>query len=244
MTQQPSIGDRPVEGGGTPGFRMIRTLGLIAMLSGLLVVLVYQFTKPIIADNQRRAVEAAVFEVVPGASGKLNLRIDAAGVTPEAAGGAGELVYAAHDADGALLGVAVLAAAQGYQDVIRLLVGFDPGCECVRGFKVMRMTETPGLGDKIATDPAFLANFAPLDATVAPGGEGLANAIVTVKAGSKQQPWEIDAISGATVSSVAVGKAMNQALQRLAPLIVAHRAAIAEAVRSAAAGQAAPKAAP
>ena len=43
----------------TPGFKMIRTLGVIAMLSGLLVVLVFQYTKPIIAENQRIAIEKA-----------------------------------------------------------------------------------------------------------------------------------------------------------------------------------------
>ena len=38
---------------------MIRTLGAIAMLSGLLVVLVFQYTEPIIAENQRIAIEKA-----------------------------------------------------------------------------------------------------------------------------------------------------------------------------------------
>jgi len=43
---------------------MIRTLGGVAALSGFLVVLVYQLTLPAILENQRRAIERAVFKGV------------------------------------------------------------------------------------------------------------------------------------------------------------------------------------
>jgi electron transport complex protein RnfG len=42
---------------------------------------------------------------------------------------------------------------------------------------------------------------------------------VTVKHGTKTDPWQIDAITGATISSRAMGKAANQAAQRAAPAI-------------------------
>ena len=47
----------------------------------------------------------------------------------------------------------------------------------------------------------------------------LAHAIRTVKHGSKANPWEVDAISGATITSRAVGKAINDAAQALLPRI-------------------------
>ena len=50
----------------------------------------------------------------------------------------------------------------------------------------------------------------------------MANAIVTVKHGTKNKPWEIDAISGATITSRAVGKAINDAAQILLPRIGAN----------------------
>ena len=81
------------------------------------------------------------------------------------------------------------------------------------------MTETPGLGDKIAFDPAFLKNFEALDAGLNEAGDALAHPIVAVKAGKKQNAWEVDAISGATISSVAVAKALDRSMQRMAPLI-------------------------
>ncbi|MCK5665677.1 MAG: FMN-binding protein, partial [Thiotrichaceae bacterium] len=47
----------------------------------------------------------------------------------------------------------------------------------------------------------------------------LSNPIITVKHGSKKNPWEIDAISGATITSKAVGKAINQGAEQLLPAL-------------------------
>jgi electron transport complex protein RnfG len=203
---------------------MIRTLMGIAMLSGFLVVLTYQLTKPIIAENQRRAIEAAVFQVIPGAVSRRDFAVNESGlvaVTPDTQV-TGTLIYAGYDNEGALKGIAAKAAAQGYADMIHLLYGFDPACECIRGIKVLKLAETPGLGDKIITDADFVANFDALEAKLDDQGEGLANEIVTVKHGSKQNPWEIDAISGATISSKAVGKALNQSSKQLLPRLMPH----------------------
>jgi electron transport complex protein RnfG len=206
----------------TPAGRMIRTLMGIAMLSGFLVVLTYQLTKPIIAENQRRAIEAAVFNVIPGAVSRKDFVItegELMAVTEEKPA-EGILVYAGYDREGDLKGIAAKAAAQGYADLIHILYGYDPACECIRGMKVLKLAETPGLGDKIITDANFVANFQALDARLSSDGQTLANEIVTVKSGTKQNPWEIDAISGATISSKAVSKAINQSAKQLLPHLV------------------------
>lgn len=196
---------------------MIRTLAGIAALSGFLVVLVYQLTKPMIEENQRRAIEKAVFQVVPGAISRRDFLVTEDGLKPFEKGGEGIVVYPGYDAEGSLKGVAARAGAQGYADMIYLLFGYDPDCQCVRGIKVLKMAETPGLGDKIIFDPEFLKNFEALDARLNDEGSALAHPIVPVKHGTKQNPWQIDAISGATVSSKAVAKALDQALQALLP---------------------------
>ena len=203
----------------TPGFRMVRTLGAIAMLSGLLVVVVFQITKPIIAENQRIAIEKAVFRVVPGAARRVDFVLGETGVSVPGEKGKGEKVYAAFDEAGQLKGIALESGAQGYQDIVKLLYGYDPVCACIRGIKILKMTETPGLGDKIAFDPVFLGNFEALDARLNAAGDALANPIVAVKSGKKQNTWEVDSISGATISSVAVAKALDRSMQRMAPLI-------------------------
>lgn len=225
MSESPLVQVAP----STPGFRMIRTLGVIAMLSGLLVVLVFRWTEPIIAENQRIAIEKAVFQVVPGATQRVDVVLEADGIALATdAAGDGETVYAAFDEQGKLKGVALAAGAQGYQDVVKLLYGYDPTCSCIRGIKILKMTETPGLGDKIAFDPGFLRNFEALSAVVNASGDGLTNPIKAVKHGHKQFAWEVDAISGATISSVAVANALNRSMQRMAPLIQRHRDALGE----------------
>ena len=50
-------------------------------------------------------------------------------------------------------------------------------------------------------------------------GSGLERAIVPVKNGTKSEPWQIDAISGATISSKAVARMLNDKSQLMSPLI-------------------------
>ncbi|PLY13470.1 MAG: FMN-binding protein [Sedimenticola sp.] len=207
----------------TPSFAMLRTLGGIAMLAGFLVVMVFQWTKPIIEENKRIAIEKAIFKVVPGAASRKNFVLSAAGLFPaETPDAQGETIYAAYDANGELQGVALEAAATGYQDVIRILYGYSPACQCVTGIKVLKMAETPGLGYKIAFDPAFLENFVALDGKLNNDKSGLENNIVAVKHGNKSQPWQVDSISGATISSKAIARMINDSGQRMFPLIAKH----------------------
>ncbi len=205
----------------TPSFAMLRTLGGIAMLSGFLVVLVVQWTQPYIAENKRIAIEKAVFKVVPGATNRLDFLMVDGKIQPvgDEKGIKGEKLYAGYDDQGELRGVALEAAAAGYQDVIRILYGYDPACECVTGINVLKMTETPGLGDKIAFDPEFMKNFDALDSRLNGDKSALANAIVTVKHGTKTEAWQIDSISGATISSKAIGRMINASGQRMFPTI-------------------------
>lgn len=207
----------------TPSLAMLRTLGGIAMLSGLLVVLVFQWTQPMIEENKRIAIEQAVSRVIPGVASKKDFLLGPDGLfTPDAPDAKGEKIYAAYNAKGELQGVALEAAATGYQDVIRILYGYNQDCQCVTGIKVLKMAETPGLGDKIAFDPEFLKNFEALDARLNGQKNGLENAIVTVKHGTKREQWEIDSISGATISSKAIGRMINASGQRMFPLIIQH----------------------
>jgi electron transport complex protein RnfG len=203
---------------------MLRTLGLVAGLSGFLVVLAYQLTLPMIEENKRLAIERALFKVVPAAVSRHDYQVTTEGVKAVKPGDevTGTLIYGGYDAKGQLAGLALEAAAQGYQDVIRILYGYDPACQCIRGIEVLKMAETPGIGDKIANDAAFLKNFEALDVQLNPGGDALTNPIVSVKHGSKGHPWQIDAISGATISSKAVARMLNDSAQQLLPPIQSH----------------------
>ena len=50
-------------------------------------------------------------------------------------------------------------------------------------------------------------------------GDGPENRIVTVKRGEKTEPWQIDGITGATVSSVAIGEMLAESTIYWLPVI-------------------------
>ena len=207
----------------TSAAAMIRTLGLIAAICGVIIVSAYQGTYDAVQENKRIAVERAVFKVIPAAKSIVEYsalptgsveKIGAGGTAPAGA----VKFYAGYDEGGRLAGIAAEGAAKGYADNVRILFAYDLATSSITAFSVVAMRETPGIGDKILVDTEFLANF-PLEAKVSADLKGLANEIRTVKHGSKTKPWEVDAISGATITSRAVGKAINDAAQALLPRI-------------------------
>lgn len=192
--------------------RLVATLGGAATLSGIVISLVFQVTLPRIQENQRRAVEAAVFEVLPGATSRVTFVLDKEGtlsMVTDQEQREGATVYAGYNAEGALLGVALEAKGQGYQDVVRVLYGYDPSRQVIVGLKLMESKETPGLGDKIGKDPEWLANFTALDVRLDPESGLLDHPLEVTKKGVKSESWHIDGITGATISSRAVGAMLN-----------------------------------
>jgi electron transport complex protein RnfG len=183
------------------GLKLVFVLALAGLLSGLTIVGAYEVTLPIITANNQRALERAVFKVVPG-SEKLQGLIVAEGSAEPAGEDSDERpsVYAAYDADGRFVGYAIACEGPGFQDTIRLLYGYDPTTRRITGMEVLESRETPGLGDKIYKDAHFRANFEAL--AVDPQ-------IVVVKKGEKTQDNQVDAITGATISSKAVVKILN-----------------------------------
>ena len=201
---------------------MLRTLIGVAAVAGTLIVVVFQLTLPIIKAKKAEALRRAVFDVIPGARRVVTFRLEEDGSLAPLKGEDERAVkyYAGYGEDNLLVGVAVEAQGQGYQDVIRVLYGYKPAEQQIIGMKVLESKETPGLGDKIGKDPAFLANFNKLTARLTQDGTKLEHAFEVVKPGAKKNPWQIDGITGATISSKAVGRLLNgSAPQRLPPLV-------------------------
>jgi electron transport complex protein RnfG len=201
--------------------RLIKVLGSVAMISGLLIVLVYQLTLPTITEQRRKALEDAVLKVIPDAQSVKAFVVEGGRLAPAGDNNKNALhVYLGYDKNGDLQGIAAAGSGQGYADAVKILYGYSPACECITGFNVVASRETPGFGDKLSTDAGFLANFQSLDARLNADKSGLAHEIVTVKHGTKTQPWQVDAISGATVSSRAVGRALNDSASQVLPVLV------------------------
>lgn len=199
---------------------MYRAMVGLGILCGLLIVVVYLATGSIIQRKQAAHLERAVLNVLPGASYKINFAKTADGAYEPADGSrGGKLYYAGYDAQGELVGIAIEAQGMGYADIIRVLYGYDPVNQKIIGMQVLASKETPGLGDKIEKAPHFVANFEELDVQLNDGKTGLQNSIVPVKEGQKQHPWEVDGITGATISSVAIANILDaSAQQQLASL--------------------------
>jgi electron transport complex protein RnfG len=205
------------------GRKTILVLSMLSALCGLLIVGTAEMAKPWIAANHEARLDQAIAAVVPGGVQKQYFAFTDDGPRSDGSlAGSGDGVYAVYNATGALQGLALEASAPGYQDTIRILYGYEPERQVVTGITVMESRETPGLGDRITSNPAFLANFQALDATVDPETGTLAHAIAAVAQGGRKQPWEIDGISGATFSAKAVADMINGSLRKNLPRLRPH----------------------
>jgi H+/Na+-translocating ferredoxin:NAD+ oxidoreductase subunit G len=190
--------------------RMIITLGLAGLFSGLVIVSVFLATQPLIKKNQEEALEAAIYRVLPGSETR-KVFIEKEGKLAEADSAEGsEAIFAGYNSSGKLVGYGIPSAGSGFQDTISLIYGYNPFEKKIIGMQVLESRETPGLGDKIIKDLDFLDNFTALE--VEPE-------ILSVASGTRTKANEVDSISGATISSKAVVKIINQGNQKWKKLI-------------------------
>jgi electron transport complex protein RnfG len=196
---------------------MVGTLALAGAISGLAHVGIYEATKPRIEQNRADALDAAIYRVLPGAkTRKAYVMKDGVLTAVEGLPKGEPAVYAGYDAAGSRVGFAVPADSAGFADTIRLLYGFDPLKQVIVGMEVLESKETPGLGDKIFKDAVWVGQFKNL--SVDPS-------VVPTKPGTRSKPNEVDTISGATISTKAVIKAVNDGNTKWLPGI---RAAASE----------------
>jgi len=193
--------------------RLVATLGLAGLLSGLIIVSVFEATRPTIIAYQAKVLRQAVFKVLPGTT-RMQRLVHREGrlLVKETEDQDEEALFGGYDAQGRLLGYAIPSAGPGFQDTIRLIYGYRPDARRVVGMEILESRETPGLGDKIYKDAAFVADFQSL---------AIDPRIETVKRGTKAAVNQVNAITGATISSKAVVRIINQGnarwLERLLP---------------------------
>ena len=200
-------------------FRLVATLAVAGILAGILIALVNQHTHPIIEAYRAEQLRKAVYEVLPGVArydtyylvdGALQLAL------PQGAKeGDFKRAYVGYDEAGQTKGVALSRGESGFQDIILVIFGFDPAAGTLSGMKVLESKETPGLGDKIEKNVDFVSQF-----------DGVQAPLTGVKPRqSTGDPHEVDMITGATISSRTVIKIINNALQRMGPMLESYQAA-------------------
>lgn len=200
--------------------KMLLAMVGIGIISAFLIVMSFELTLPRVTRLKAEALEKAIFEVLPGTVNTQAYGVNAKGELFELADGdkPETTLYAGYNKDGQLVGYAIEASGQGYADIIKVLYGYDPAKQTIIGFQVLESKETPGLGDKIAKDERFQNNFNALDVSISEDGQ-LRNKVITVKQGQKQNEWEIDGITGATISSRAVGNILSESSSKVVPVL-------------------------
>lgn len=223
MSQQQTISTPSTAN--TSSKKMLTAMVGIGVICALLIVLVYDGTKERIEQLRAEALEKAVFRVLPGVSSSQMFELGADGIfkpvtKPE---GKNPVVFAGYNDAGEFLGVAIEGSGQGYADIIRILYGYNPKTQTIVGFYVLESKETPGLGDKIEKVEHFLANFTELSAKLTADFSQIENQIIPVKQGAKTNPWEVEGITGATISSRAIGNILGESTATMVPLIFAQK---------------------
>lgn len=160
---------------------------LLAVLFGCALAAVQSGLQPIITQNKLNETFGKVPELVPGAISAEKEMI-------------GDLVaYKGLDAAGNLAGWVIPAEGQGFAGSIELLLGVNADASKITGLYVLAQTETPGLGDKIKSDLSWGKQYL---------GKDAAQWISVTKSAPKGN--EIQAVTGATISSDSVTKIVNK----------------------------------
>ncbi len=187
--------------------RLVGTLAVAGALAGLAIVTVFRWADPLIEAWRAEVLSAAVTEVLRGAERYETVFLTDGGFTATPASDTTDLdrVYVGYGAGGEPVGVALVGAGAGFQDVIRVIFGFDPETGDVIGMQVLESKETPGLGDKIEKDSSFVREF-----------HGVAVPLVGLKSGRETgADGEVTMITGATISSRAIIDIINARLSEV-----------------------------
>jgi H+/Na+-translocating ferredoxin:NAD+ oxidoreductase subunit G len=171
------------------------TLSLVAIFigAGLIMGVTYKFTSPIKFKAEKKEKEEALKEMAPTATdpitpaGKWSIH-------------SRNFEYYAATASGKPVAYISSTAGKGYSSFIQMLVSLDTDLK-ISEVKVLSMNETPGLGDQVL-EKSFLDQFK---------GKPISQ-IVLIKGETKEN---IQAITGATISSRGVTNGIKDAVQTL-----------------------------
>ncbi|NLT52604.1 MAG: FMN-binding protein [Ignavibacteria bacterium] len=177
--------------------KMVITLTLIGVISGGVLFAVNKWSEDYIREHSDNSTKDAIFQVIPGASDYKTKT-------------SGKLKYfEVFDNKNKLAGYALPCEGNGFQGKIKLMAGLSPDIEKITGIKILEQTETPGLGSKI-TDNGFSGQFVGLEVLPKIG---------CVKGKPAENPNEIQAITGATISSKSVVKILNEGIKKLQEIV-------------------------
>ena len=179
------------------------TLFLITLISGLALGAVYGVTKEPIALANQQATMEAYESLIPGAAEYQEKTEDPSLTAAADDSVTVDSLVVAVDESGADMGyIVTVTSHSGYGGDIQMTVGYaeQDGQIVNTGISFLSIAETAGLGMNADTDE-FKGQFI---------GKGAADQLAVTKTGNAGET-EINAISGATVTTTAVTEAVNAA---------------------------------
>ena len=176
---------------------------IITVVAGLVLGLVYQVTKDPIAEQEARKKQEACQEVFQDAASFETIEVNAVNAEEWAAAGYAQEsideVMGAMDAYGSLLGyVITVTTKEGYGGDIQFSVGVRAD-GTVGGMSILSISETAGLG--MRAEEVLKPQFA---------GKQVSRFVYTKSGAASEE--QIDAISGATITTNAVTNGVNAGL--------------------------------
>ena len=176
--------------------RLVIVLTIICVVAGGILAWVNSVTEPRIQAQAELAKKKALQESLPAASEFRSEQLLLEQVHQAGNTNLSELFIGYHETE--KRGLVFIADVRGYSSTIRLVIGVSADGQ-LAGVKVISQAETPGLGVKI-TERDFLEQ---------PALQRVSSAdqLAVVKDGGNVQ-----AVTGATISSRAVVRGVNQAL--------------------------------
>jgi len=178
---------------------MVVVLTVVGLISGTFLALVGTMTEDRIEMNRQSEIQKAIIELIPETESSRKI-YEEKSLT----------VYESLDENENTVGFAVYASGTGFQDVITLMYGIDPSISKMRDLLILDQKETPGLGAKIADEESFLRFWENRNCE-----NPLALRKPAVDSPEKLAPSEVNAITGATISSEKVLGIVNSSLARL-----------------------------
>ena len=179
---------------------------ILAVVFGSGLALIYAKTNELYLANQEQATIVSISKTIPGAQQAKDLQ------TAEIELADGSKVYQVCDGR-QTLGWAYVAKGKGFGGDIKLLIGLSATADGLVGLDVLEDVETPGFGHSINDETLFKGKFRPRNGKPIP----LKKSLVVIKTQPKpDNPYQIQAITGATISSKAVVAIINDTASNVA----------------------------
>ncbi|MCF7873665.1 MAG: RnfABCDGE type electron transport complex subunit G [Candidatus Omnitrophica bacterium] len=167
------------------------TLTLICLICAFLLALAYDTAEGKIEANKKKAIQDSINKLAPETTKQDKIKIG------------NKTLWKLYQ-DNELAGYATIASGQSYSGEIKMMVVIDLALEKIKGIEIIESSETPGLGSKIQ-EKYFKDQFKNLN-------------VKKPISYTKEKPTklnQIQAITGATISSKSVVKILNKEIEKL-----------------------------